>query len=141
MSQIWDRIRKISGKYSQHHSPCITVGDNVTSDPGHVAEIVSQHFESVSSNQQYSADFLRMKIVAEQEHLDLSTDEELPHNSPITPRDIGSDGGMLATAAGDDKIVCAMLKHIHNSALDFLLHIYNQIWLGLDVPLSGNKQL
>ena len=88
MSKVWSRIRKMSGKYSAHQAPCLSYNNDVTSNPLLIAEMFADHFENVSSNNSYSANFLRVKQNKELVMLDFSSNEEEIYNGRITEREL-----------------------------------------------------
>jgi len=135
MTKIWQRIRKMTGKYSQHPAPCLTDGQDVTSDPVRVALLLSQHFQSVSASDGYSPAFATVKGRAESMRLDFTARIQYSYNDPVTETEmIGALRQCRNTAAGDDNIRYEMLRHLHTSSLKLLLQIYNQYWLNDDYP-------
>lgn len=142
MTKIWARIRKMSGKYKQYQSPCIMHNNTLVTEEGEVANILAQHYESVSSHNSYSAEFLQIKRNQEADQLDFSSREEYDYNSPITIKEIK---GVLQqcknTAPGEDGVVYQMLKRIHLTALSLLQKIFNQVWLRNQYPTEWRKAI
>jgi len=62
MSKIWSRIRKIRGIYKPINSPILKQQGQLKSDPLQVAEILAEHYESVSSSHRYSDNFKRIQL-------------------------------------------------------------------------------
>lgn len=135
MSKIWNRVGKMTGRYSQHHAPCLLGQNGPTADPDAVVEILADHYENVSSSAAYSPDFIKIKEKNESIRLKFHTKENLPYNDPITLREMrGTLRQCKNTASGSDEVRYEMLKHLHTSALGMLLGIFNQVWLTGQYP-------
>ena len=129
MSKVWSRIRKMTGNYNSHPPPTLRVGGTTHTDPQEVSELFATHYSSVSSNSGYSPTFCNLKLIAEQNYLDFSTNHPVAYNEPITIREIiGAIRASNPSAPGEDLISYEMLRHLHPSALSYLCHIYNAIW-------------
>jgi len=135
MTKIWQRIRKMTGKYSQHPAPCLTDGQTVTSDPVRVASLLSQHFYEVSASDGCSPAFAVIKDRAESVRLDFTTRTHHSYNDPITETEmIGALRQCRNTAAGGDEIRYEMLRNLHRSSFKLLIQLYNRYWLNDDYP-------
>ena len=135
MTKIWERIRKINGKYNSHHPPVLTDGGVTVGNPRQTTEILARYFESVSQDGYYSQEFIRIKRRDESQLLDFSTNINIPYNEPITMREINNVlKSCKNTAPGEDQIVYPMIRQLHPTAVEFLLYIYNQVWLGNYYP-------
>ena len=131
MNKIWERIRKINGKYNFHHPPILTDGGVTVGNPLQTTEILAKYFESVSKDESYSQEFIRIKRTDERLILNFTTDNNIQYNEPITLREISNVlKSCKNKAPGEDQIVYPMLRHLHPTAMEFLLFIYNQVWLG-----------
>lgn len=109
-------------------------GDLIT-DPEQVANILASHFESVSSNNSYSQQFLLIKQTSELNELNFSTKTDLMYNSPITLREVkGVLKQCKKTAPGQDQITCEMIRNSNANSLVYLKDIYNQIWSNNSYP-------
>ena len=111
MSKIWGRLRKMTGKFSSHQPPTLTVGTNTTSDPSEVAEYLADHYARVSNAQSYDREFLDVKNRAEQQQLDFTTVHNLSYNEPISKLEVvGAIRSSKRTAPGEDEITYDMLR-------------------------------
>ena len=84
MSKIWSRIRKMRGIYRTNAPPIIMNNNALVSEPQAVAEILADHFESVSSSNNYTEQFQRRQIREERQPLNFNTNADLPYNAPLT---------------------------------------------------------
>ena len=73
MSKIWNRMRKMKGKYTSHSPPSLRIGNQIVSDPCTVAEHFAAHYSHISSTNNYDRRFIAAKQRAEQEELDFTT--------------------------------------------------------------------
>ena len=123
IKKVWDMIRKISGKSK---SPSFTHlntkrGTKATSKE-EIANTLGETFLDNSSSRNYSEKFQNIKKQEEkikQFHLfSLFNITELKDAIAVSKD----------TATGPDDIHYQMLKHLPETALDTLLHIFNGIW-------------
>ena len=100
------------------------------SDPAEVSELFASHYEFVSSRQLGSPQFLRYPRRQEVRELSFDTDEALPYNSPLTLLELeqclSSSGD---SAPGPDAIHYKMISRSHITVWQFLLDVFNKIWL------------
>ena len=82
MSKIWNRIRKIRGKYKRSPAPYLIKDDNHITDKNQIADLMTRHYLKISSSESYDASFQR-KIQTMERRIDFSTNEEYLYNSPI----------------------------------------------------------
>ena len=129
MAKFWRRIRKIRGKYASHKPPCLSLNGSLTIDTQTVADSLAVHLASVSSDNQYPADFLPIKNHSESVNLNFNSSNMEPYNEPINITELTSAlRNCKNTAPGYDEIHYAMLKRLSRSAYDFLLFVYNKIY-------------
>ena len=58
---VWDRVRKLMGKFSPSPLPILKINMVVISDTGEVAEAFARHFSNISSASHYSREFLNIR--------------------------------------------------------------------------------
>lgn len=135
MSQIWSRVAKMGGRYHAHHPPALLSRGSLVTDPQGVADLLADHFASISSAGRYPAAFRHIKARAEAGSLDFSEGDVAGYNSPLTTRELfGALRVSRLTAAGADGISYEMLRRMHPSAVVFLLDIYNHAFLRSSFP-------
>ena len=134
MSKIWKRISKIRGKYDNLNMPCIIKNERHVTDKHEIAEIMAQHYEKISSNDNYSPQFNNIRN-REEQIINFDTDEDLQYNSPLTLLELKR---MIShskkTATGEDSISYNMIKRSHESSQQFLVSIMNKIFSSGSYP-------
>ena len=140
MRKIWNRIRKIRGRYQSIGAPYLIENNIHVSDEREVAELMANHYQTISSNDSYNNKFKRIRQALEIP-LQFATNSDLNYNSPITMLELTR---MLSicnkSATGEDQISYNMIKHSHETCQMFLLNIMNKIFSSGQFPsqwLSG----
>ena len=123
-------IRKISGKSK---SPSFTHlntkrGTKATSKE-EIANTLGETFLDNSSSRNYSEKFQNIKKQEEKINLNFTSSNTEEYNSLFNMTEL-KDAIAISkdTATGPDDIHYQMLKHLPETALDTLLHIFNGIW-------------
>ena len=128
MSKIWKRIRKIRGCYQNIRSPYLIKDGVHATDRHQVAELLADHYESVSSNDSYNRNFQQKRLRLER-MISFKTNQTLPYNSPITSLELKRMLTLSSpSAAGEDRISYNMIKKSHPSSQNFLLKLMNKIF-------------
>lgn len=129
MTKVWNRIRKMNGKYPANHPPCIDTPQGIIADRRMVSQLLADHFSAVSSSENYTEDFNRIRTREERVHLNFDTAENEEYNDEIAMSElISALGSCDDSAPGEDMITYSMLKHMHQSCKQLLLNIFNRIW-------------
>ena len=125
VKKVWDMIQKISGKSKSPSFAHLNTkrGKKVTSKE-EIANTLGETFLDNSSSRNYSEKFQKKK-----NKLNFTSSNTEEYNSLFNitePKDaiaVSKD-----TATGPDDIHYQMLKHLPETSLDTLLHIFNGIW-------------
>ena len=56
-SCVWNKIRKLLGKYVLKPLPSLLVNNNLVTDPKVSSDVLAEHFSKISSQQSFSQDF------------------------------------------------------------------------------------
>ena len=124
---VWNKIRKLSGKFIPSPTPTLESNGNVLGDPSEVAEKFGSHFSSVSSSENYSDHFLNIRNTVVS--LQLETTNSEVYNEEFTLRELRDAlSSCDSTAPGGDNITYGMLKHLPGHAQHYLLALLNEIW-------------
>ena len=135
MSKVWKKMNKIKGKYKSSRRPCLRIDGEVVVEEARVAEAMGRHLEVVSSDQGYDQAFLQIKHTAEIRELNFNVRQHMEYNEPFTVMELKTAlKSSSNTAPGEDKTSYPMLRHLSESALEFLLYMYNVIWRTGDFP-------
>ena len=115
---VWNKIRKLSGKFVPSPLPSLKVNNVLISDPREVSEKLGEHFANISSPENYCPEFkeIREKPMV----LDLSSEGDETYNMPHSIRELKEAlTSVDSTASGEDTIIHEMLIHLPKSAKDF----------------------
>ena len=124
---IWRKIRKLSGKFVPTPSPNLKIDGDLITEPDKVAEKLGSHFAQISSPDNYSSHFQRIRN--SQITLDLSLKSNATYNGKFTLRELREAlSSCESTSPGEDCILYEMLKQLPEETKDFLLKIINKIW-------------
>ena len=61
-SLVWDRVRKLQGKFVPPPLPVHWEGDLFVSKPVDVTELLGHHFASISNSDHYSSEFQEIRV-------------------------------------------------------------------------------
>lgn len=132
--KMWDQVRKFNGDYSPYTIPILT-------DPGtqtsleEQADILGEHFYTISSSANYTQSFLMYKQTAEKQKLPVTGGLDKPYNTPLTLQELKTVlSAGKKTAVGPDRIHYTMLAHLSQAALHALLNFFNMIWKSGKMP-------
>ena len=56
-SSVWNKIRKLQGKYVPQPLPSLVVNNSVVSDLKEVSDLLAEHFSKISSEESFGQDF------------------------------------------------------------------------------------
>ena len=124
---VWDRIRKLMGKFVPSPLPILKINGTVVSDPFEVAEIFGQHFANISSASHYSLYFRNIRenttIVPP-----ASRNSE-PYNLPFSINELDHAISLSSpTSPGEDEIIYSMISHLPQCTKNFFLNVLNKFW-------------
>ena len=129
MTKIWKKIKKINGKFCPNHPPCLLENNQLITDTKTVCQILANHYSSISSNNNYPAEFNRRRTTLENIPLNFNPVIEEDYNLPITINElINCLKTCTESAPGEDLITYNMIKKTHPTCKDNILRIFNQIW-------------
>ena len=114
LSLVWNRIRKLQGKFSPSPLPILRVDDLLFSDAGDVAETFGRHFSNISSALHYSPAFRNIRnnttVVPP-----VSSNSE-SYNLPFTMKELDHAISLSSpTSPGEDEILYSMIFHLPRS--------------------------
>ena len=123
-------IRKISGKSkSPSFTHLNTKRTTKATSKEEIGNTLSETFLNNSSSRNYSEKFQNIKKQEEKIKLNFTSSNTEEYNSLFNITEL-KDAIAISkdTATGPDDIHYQMLKHLPETALDTLLHIFNGIW-------------
>jgi potassium voltage-gated channel Eag-related subfamily H protein 8 len=132
----WKRVQKIEGNFSPSPSPVLVNHNNdLISEPGEVAEMLSSHFSQVSGEQNYSQTFRRSKAQKESRPINFNTGGDQPYNDQISELELRTAlSKTTETSPGEDQITYLMIKRAHHTLLPAILVLFNMIFSEQTLP-------
>ena len=135
LNLVWNRIRKLQGKFSPSPLPILKIDGILVSDAGEVAEAFGRHFANISSALHYSPAFRNIRnsttVVPP-----FSSNTEA-YNLPFTMEELEHAISLSsATSPGEDDILYCMIFNLPQSTKKFLLDILNNFWCSGTSPKS-----
>ena len=125
---VWKRVKKICGKFSSSSPPVLRINGNLMSAPDEVASALADHFCQVSRRDP-SKPYAANRREQERQGLNFNSHDGESYNVDFSLRELRAALSECGdTAPGHDDIPYAMLRHLPDAALDFLLDIYNRVW-------------
>ena len=128
LSQVWNKIRKISGKFVPTAPPVLKVNGSMVANPEDVSEAFANHFANVSSKNP-STPYHQERIQEEKNALNFSPLRSESYNLPFTLSEfLSALSSCSDSAPGEDDITYSMIKNLPVNTQIFLLNIINRIW-------------
>ena len=130
MNKLWDILRKFSHKTRiSKPVPVIVQDDRVIDDPTAVANAFGQFFEGLSSAGNYSRDFLDKERDLIAAMPNFASDNQETYNRVFTLRELKTAINRSgSTSVGPDRVHYDFLRHLTDTQLCQVLHLYNYIW-------------
>ena len=134
LSEVWTKIRKITGKFIPSSPPVIKENSSLITDPKDVSEAFAKHFATVSSKQPNSP-YYQQRLHEENKTLDFRATRAESYNVAFTMQEFQSALSSCSDSApGADNITYSMIKHLPIETKKFLLSIFNRIWKESSFP-------
>lgn len=84
VTDMWRKVRSITGKHFSPPSPVLQVGSQLCSDPHQIPCILAEHFQHTCSSQNYSPNFVVYKKQVESLPFHFTSQDELSYNAPLS---------------------------------------------------------
>ena len=135
LSLVWNRIRKLQGKFAPSPLPVLKVEGVLVSDAGEVAEAFGRHFANISSALHYSPAFQNIRnstTVVPPVSLNMEV-----YNLPFSLEELDNAISLsLPTSPGEDDILYSMIFNLPRCTKKFLLDILNSFYCTGTSPKS-----
>ena len=139
-SIIWDYIKRLNGK-NFIRPLYLKNGNLIIDDEKEISNKIASHFASVSSDENYSPEFLAnyQQLKAP---LDFNTNNNLPYNADFTIGELLYVlGKVRGSSAGPDGIKYEMLQYLSPANKIKLLEFFNYLWLNQKFPSDWSKAI
>lgn len=136
-AKVWNRVKKISGKHRPSPLPTIR-GDNgrLITNPLEVSEVLGDNLASHSSGRYFTSEFRAAQQRLEQTTFEFD-DDDTSYNAPFSITELEESlRKSKNTSPGPDEIHYDMIRHLHPTALEYLLALFNHIWQEGKLPNS-----
>ena len=138
--EIWDKIRKLQGKFIPSPLPILRDDNRYVSDPKDVAELLAKHFANVSSAANYSPAFQQIRTSTSVVPPASSNTEAF--NMPFSMEEMqNAISNSSLTAPGEDGIRYEMISHLPLETQKFLLETLNGMWVSHTSPESWHTSI
>ena len=119
-------IRKING-HPPRKTPILSKNDKVYSKAAEITEKFAQTFYKVSSNENYTQEFMNHKTVVEQEEIDFESNNSKTYNMPFTNKELEQNLSRTKnTAPGRDGITIKYSRKRHpKSSYTYVKYLTN----------------
>ena len=133
---VWNKIKRMKGNNS--HMMSILTDNGIPLSSFHdMANLLAEHFSSVSSSTSYSPTFIRIRETAEQNAISFRPFTPGGYNCEFTEFELlKALHHTKNSAPGLDNIHYAMLRNLPCTSLCNLLRLYNRIWSSRVFPNS-----
>ena len=136
INKVWNKIKKIQGRYGGMRRPVLQMDGSLVSDPLEVANIFANNLSDISRGSQ-SAAFVNTKNRQEASKTVFPEDDGSDYNVPFSEAEMEEALKKCSnTASGEDCIHYSMIKNLPESSLTFLLELFNRIWGEGDFPAA-----
>ena len=136
LTEFFNKVRKISGKFSPPPPPVLMDAGETVGDPNIVADLFATHFAGVSRKDP-AAVGARYRQDMEAAGVDFNSQGGESYNVHFSLSELKSAVSQCHDSSpGLDDVPYAFLRHMCDTALLFLLALYNLIWCTGDFPSS-----
>lgn len=141
-SEMWRKIRSISGKRSSTRTWSVKVGDRQTSDSKEIAEHLAEFFEQSSSDSSYPDDFRTRKTRVERRPFSFPGDRGANYLQTFSKDELLTQlNDLSGSSPGPDGVHNTMLQHLPAIGKDKLLDAYNSIWTSNTFPATWKETI
>ena len=128
-TQVWTRIKRISGRCSSSPLPVLRVNNSDIIHPFDVAEEIARSLSERCRGGATHRQSTRRQARREQDFVDFNTTVHKSYNEPFTMAELSAAIDSLRSVAdGPDAIHNDMLRRLPAAALEALLATFNSLW-------------
>ena len=139
-TQIWRRVRRISNRNAPQVVPTLKIQNRIILDSGEVAGVIANNLSDLTNGSRYSPHFRNLKAIAEAVTPDFSSINEEAYNDPILLEELEDALQQSnSNSLGNDEIPFDMLTHLPEEGRQFMLDLFNRIWLESSLPAGWRK--
>ena len=144
-NRLWKIIRGMNGKTKRNTIPVIHYKDNSHFDDSGKANILNSHFAQISSNENYSKEFLLKKDKLIEQYSDILNDEkqfDISYNENFTLDELKKAiRSKSDTSPGKDRICYIFFRKMSEGTLNIIVKIINKMWEKSFIPESWKSTI
>ena len=130
IKKVFKKVNKLNNSNTQAPIISLQNGNDITSNPAEVGEILANNFASVSAESGYSLEFQRYKLTQERRKINFKTNSNFSYNDPISKKEFEHCLSLTKeSSAGIDQITYSMIKKSHPSLQKNIMTLFNHIFL------------
>ena len=140
LNLVWNRVRKLMGKFVPSPLPILKINNSIISDPAEVAEVFGRHFANISSASHYSPHF--QNIRENTTIVPPASRNSEAFNLPFSVKELNLALSLSSpTSPGEDEILYSMISHLPSCTKLFFLNVLNQFWCTGTSPKSWKTSI
>ena len=133
IKKIWEKFRKINGKFNNSSRHAINNNGNRIIDTYKICNLLGDNFEKISSNNNLDEHFRKLKTTTEKNPLNFETVEDIYYNKKFSMVELEYALSTCDNSApGKDNVCFEMIKNLAPLAKSYLLQFYNHLWNGME---------
>ena len=134
LTKVYDTIRKIRGRQA-NRIHILNVNNQIKSTVPDIAETIADSFRNTSSDENYSPEFQTFKREVERNTIQFESNNQEYYNIPFSMSEFTQS--LMATketTPGEDQITYKMIKMLKLEAKEYVLKIFNHLFLNSHYP-------
>ncbi|GBM31472.1 hypothetical protein AVEN_130552-1, partial [Araneus ventricosus] len=140
--KLWEKVKKASGIFTDHNINILYQNGIPVTSLQDIANCIAFTLSQTSNSNAYPSSFQNHKKLAEKQKLNFKSNSYAPYNTDFTFHELKVClSEVEKTSPGPDNISYQMIKHLSNSSLQNLLHLYNRIWHEHCFPSSWQQAI
>lgn len=146
LSDVWKRAKSMTGKKASTHIPVIKQNSSLYITDIEKAEAFGSYISKASSSTHFDKKFLRHRAQRQKkwESTIVNDNPALQHlNTPFQLHELRTALSQCKnnSAPGEDQITYEMLKHLSNTAMKYILELYNKLWRDNTLPAQWKESI
>lgn len=126
----WNNVRKLMGKPKQSILNSLEYNNTIYHDPTEISNIMAEHMQKISSNSNYTQNFLNYKKSYEENFcLNINLNDQSEYNLPFTIQELNyTISSVKGHSVGPDLVHYDMIKNLDSDMRLELLYCFNKLW-------------
>lgn len=135
-------VKKIGGRYNNKQVSKLKIGDEIITEPTEIANILAKHQQAISSNNNYSPEFLETKAIVESNDLVIEYNPLNPLNFPFSYDEFNKAiKSRKDTSPGPDNMCISMVKNLTDDNKIIILKLLNKVYAAPKLPDAWTQSI